>query len=492
MDWPVSDDPPSIEFEDEIRGHGVLASEEREISAPDFSIRRPKYGKTGAWDVRVHIDADYPERRAVLSGSEPLTLTGQSDGGRAVSVEEFHLKWNSQRRLEGWCYEVEVGADTLPEPPDDQRVVITFSDTPVAQPEIRFPVRTGKGEMKSMNDRKVEPFRIPTALGEAKFARKYEWEDVSVGGNRASVRIPAPTLWLELDGDATRKQPLDILRDLHDDLRWFERLLSFLNRKHTAWLLGVVASRWDGDPPVEHPPEAKHWRTGVVGDPSVEVVERPFVVPGRMDPVDLGNLLDSLRGLDYSEFVFHGIGHLIGAVSERFVEGQMMNAFTALEAVVSGWCRAQDREFIADADSHNEIRARVKNELEEAVEAHPAIPNQREDDVYDALRRKMAGSHTRRRSFADRARDTVNGSGAEWSDLWPEDTDLRRAISQAYGRRSKLVHEGRRSDEPPISVDIMRIHALTERIVFNLIDGDAAWVGPGAYSHCGRLRQYDV
>lgn len=368
------DERPQIDFEQEIRGHGVLLSGPEEIPAPDFLLKRSKYGTRGVWDVRVHVNADDLGRPILLLDVEPLELRGRSDEGWPVHVDEVHVDQYSQRRMEGWCYEVEVGPDSLPDRPDHQFVSITFSQTSVAQPEVLFPLRTHKGELKSTEGQETEPFRIPTTLDEGKFALKFEWEDANVGGNRASVRVPQPTLWLKIDDDQARTKPLDLVQQLEDDLKWFERLLSFFSRKHVSWLRAYVLSRWEEDAPVDRPQETRRWRTGVVGDPSTETVVRPFVVPGRMDGEDLGELLESLRALDYAEFVFHAIGHLIGAVSDRFVEGQMMNVFTALESVVSGWCRAHNREFIVDADPHNDIRPRVKRELEDAVEAHPAIP----------------------------------------------------------------------------------------------------------------------
>lgn len=492
-----SGNQPELHFRHEVRGHGVIRLDDKEISAPAFTIRRPKYGAREGWDVRIHIDATYEERRAVLGDAESPSLIGESDIGRAVRIDELLIDHASTRRVQATCYELELGPEAYPDPPDAEGLSISFSDTSVAQREVPLPVATPDGEIKAKDGKEKEPFRISTTLGDAKFSLKYEWEKALVADNETRVPVPQPKLRLVVDGEETTERPFDLLRDLEHDLKWFERLLAFFSRKHVSWSRAYIEPHWEYDLPVDSPPESERWRAGAVGDPSTQVVERPFINPSRMESHDLDYLLQSLRDLGYAESVYHAIGYLIGTVSYRFIEGQMMSAFTAFEALVSGWCRYHNVEFIIESDPHKEIAGRVKNELKDAIRDHPDIieASEAEDSkegVYDALRRKMAESHTRRRSFADRAQDTVEGSGVGWKDLWPEDTALRTAISRAYSRRSKLIHEGKRPDDPPSWVDIFRIHALSERIIYNLIGGEERWLSPGAYSHCARLREFSA
>lgn len=485
------EDLPEIEFEHQIRGRGVLRGDDRELRVPAFTIQRPKYGTTTGWEVLTHPDADHQEIRRVVEGLEtPIRLEGESERGRDVRVPKLHVDFYTHHRLEGKCFEIEVGPDSLPKDPDQQFVLASFSFTPLAEPEVWMPVRTGKGEIKKMSASKSrDPFIVETQFGQAKFSRRFDWEDASVAGEKVPVRIPRPKLYVEIERDDRTAQPLQLPREFEDELLSFSRLLSFLSRRDVAWVHTCVGSRWEEDAPAP-PQESELWRAGGGLDRSAPLAS--LLLPGRMeDPRNLGKLFNSFRVLDYNDAIYYAIGFLIGGITERYVEGQMMNVFTALEATVSGFCHAHNLEFIVEADFHNDLGNYIKNKIAEFVEGDDRIPPDCRDSVQDALERKMAESHTRRRSFADRAVDLVERSGAQWKDLWPEGTELRSAISKAYARRSTLIHGGKRTTDIPFQANIYRIHALTERAIYNLINGDSHWVNPRAYEHCTRLNSYD-
>lgn len=484
------EDLPELNFEHHIRGHGFLKYGGIELWVPAFEISRPKYGAGSGWEIMAHPDAKFKEINSLVRRNEkPIRLEGESDRGQPVRVPEFRVRTFTHYRVEGVGFEIEVGPDSLPSVPNGQNAYVTFSFNPVAEPEVLFPFRSAKGELKKDRPSKSrDPLTVPTQFGEAEFARKYQWEDAMVAEEKVPVRVPRPLLQVEVEkGDRTSK-PFDIIRVFEDELQSFSRLLSFLSRKDVAWVHAKVFSSWD-ESEAEYPKESELWKAGGAWE-RTSSLDR-LVVPGRMAREDLGDLFASFESLEFRDAVFHAIGFLIGAVSERYVEVQLMNAFTALEAIVSGFCRSENLEFIVAPRFHNDLRKHIKKQIHDFVKEDNRVPSGYAEPIRDALTRKMAGSHTRRRSFADRVVDLVEGSGTPWRGLWPEGTNLRAAISDAYARRSKLVHGGKRSDAVPAIVDVFRIHALTERAIFRLIGGDPNWVAPTAYQHCGRLPSFD-
>lgn len=485
------EDLPEIEFEHRIRGHGTLVGTDRELRVPAFTVRRPKYGTSESWDFLAHPDATHTEIRSATGDlQETLRLDAETDRGEAIRIPEIHVQWFTHRRVEGFCFEIEIGPESLPGVPDRQFLLVSFSSTAIARPEIPLPTLTPKGEIKELSSRhRNEPFRISTPLGEGSFSLQYKWEDALVAEEKVPVRVPRPRLFLEVEEEQRETTPLSLARSLEDSLPTFCRLLSFLSRQDVTWMHTLVGSRREeGEDPFP-PKESQLWKaTG----PDRSTTLEPLVVPGRMSAKDLGTLLGTFRGLEYRDSIFHAIGFLIGSISERHAEARLINAWTALEATVSGYCHSQGLEFIVESDQHNSLRQRVKTVIAEWVDKNELIRGDQEEDVRNSLQGKMAGPHTRRRAFPDRVRDAVLDSGAHWRDLWPEETRLRRAIRDGYSRRSTLIHRARRSDDLPTPVDTYRIHALTERIIFHLLGGDRNWINPRAYEHARGVENYPV
>ena len=97
-----------------------------------------------------------------------------------------------------------------------------------------------------------------------------------------------------------------------------------------------------------------------------------------------------------------------------------------------------------------------------------------------------------RRSLVPRVCDLVGRWNVEWRDLFPPHAALEEELREAYHRRSLLVHEGESGDWLALMRDSRRVHALTERMVYKILDVPDAWTEPRSYEYASWHWAMDV
>jgi hypothetical protein len=97
-------------------------------------------------------------------------------------------------------------------------------------------------------------------------------------------------------------------------------------------------------------------------------------------------------------------------------------------------------------------------------------------------------SELRRASISPRVAALVQTLGVAWQDLWPPGTDLEQGVRSEYQIRNRLIHAGTIDDGRRAHAAELRIHALTERLIYAFLGGEERWKDPDAYKHLWPLR----
>ena len=199
------------------------------------------------------------------------------------------------------------------------------------------------------------------------------------------------------------------------------------------------------------------------------------LVFARSLPVDgLDRMYGRMRALPYRNQLRSIIGFLLGTYeSGTWLEERVTNAFTALEAMTAAI--TDDAPLVPDG----EFRL-LREELKEVIRrfgARHGLSAATRSSMYAKL------GELQRRPITKRMAEVFESHEIEWRDIWPNAQSLTAALAEAYDRRSVLVHTGAVIDFDAAVDDYRRVHALTERLIYQLIGGEAKWRDPRAYRH---------
>jgi hypothetical protein len=441
-----------------------------------FTIHRTKFDHSAAFRFTAHFSE--LASRSFLDPHETLQFNGIADSGKPVAVRELfsghdisHLQ-SGVHELRASAFEVDFGTQALPSPPSDQRISAYLSHTPFALPEVERISKRYTGETYPSFDRSRPPFVWSSRLGLAHLSLWTDEEKLSVSEVKARALIPRPTVYLELPEAHRTQRPLELLDTWADELRWLTRLLGFLGRNHVHVASLVASSVWrDGEQ--EAFDRLERWLSGRA---SQREHPGPLVVPYRLPQDGIDAMLKQLLSLAYKDAVFLAIGFLVDTFRAGVIEDSMASAFTALETVISGVSEAEGSAHIVGDQVFNDLSDHLRNAIKQFSMGGRLSAEQRA-----AIYRKLP--ELRRSAIVPRIVDLVSRNQVEWQDLWPSCMDFEKELGNAYGRRSLLVHTGKVADYSLAWNDYLRIHALTERLVYKLIGGREEWVSPLAYRH---------
>ena len=254
------------------------------------------------------------------------------------------------------------------------------------------------------------------------------------------------------------------------------RVLSLLNRHLVRWTRVVIEST--GDSPGPRFTRSVWDRTAAIDDADRSL--EPLVNSHRL-PVDgLDRLVRTFRSLPEKKAVAASITYLTAVLDAPHLETSLTCAFTALEALVQGLAHADH----SDLTIRNSRFDRLATELRAHIHAFGPV-NAVADTIIEEMCEKV--TEIQRRPIKPVIAEVVARLGAEWGDIWPTKTDLSEALGPAYKRRNRFIHRGEFPPARHAFVDYLRLHALTERMLFRLLGGDVAWQTGREYRHLDRL-----
>lgn len=439
------DEPlPSIEFPEVIRGHGHLTRGQQDVEVDAFSLERKKYDHTSPFVFTAQL-RDNALRRLLIR--EPLQFSGIANTGQPVAIGELygvsawtHLQTGAEE-LRAETEQVDLGKSTLEFEPKEQSLHAFLTDTPFALSEVEYIQKRYDGTTYPTFETPRPPFEWTTSVGTAHLSLGFEREDVKVAGQKSSVRIPRPVVYLTVSDSARTIHPAELTGAWLEELEPLLRLLSFLGRNRVSVArTEVVTVGQQKDPYVVE--VYTRWLRGQASSRPSRAYPRPILSPQRMPPSSISSMLARLVSSPYKAAVLLAIGFLVSTYRRGiWIEDSVASAFTALETMVHAISSEEGTDFV------------------------------------------LTPKGPRRAPIIGRAAEIFLKNGVEWADLWRGSTDLEQELSDAYDRRSKLMHAGKVDDYPVIWSDFRRVHALTERLVYKLIGGEDAWVDSQAYVH---------
>jgi hypothetical protein len=471
------DTSPVVEVEQIIQGVGNLIRGEDSIPVASFSLKRMKYDRATEWKFTAHVGGEHWEKWALFTaaGISPLRFEGRVDDENEITIS--HLDWNLRirGRLEAEVREWSMGRKIVPFNPTSQSVHLQLSGTPLALAEIEYPILDWSGEIRGGGTKRL-PILFDSVLGEVSFSRRYVYEHALVGGAKSTLQIPVTSFVLKLTSQSCFSD-LDVLMEkLDSEIEDALRVISFLSRRHVRWFWTKVISVSDSQEGRNF--DEAEWNRSIGRTEGREV--RPLINPLRPPPDGLGKMIARFRDLPFKTAASSAIVYLIASQHSEHVESHLVNAFTALESLVSGWGEAHGTNHTLSSAHFKQLCKTLKVDVSAFATQSGLGPNTVRE-MLDKL------PELRRRPIVDQVIDLLHELDVPWQDLWPEGADLRMGIKEAFGRRNRFVHAGQLSSVAQAHVDATRIHAIAERILFLLIGGELGWQDFRAYEHIQEL-----
>jgi hypothetical protein len=405
--------------------------------------------------------------------------------------------------LTGWVYEVQLDyGDQLPVRPTKQVITARLSPTPLALPEKPHLALSYTGEIVDLSEgrRALDPaaLRAPadtvqswaTDLGTLRLVRHFEYTGAWAGETDALLRIPWPTVVLEVHPNRLELEPAAQAKAFIGDMEPVLRLVSFLSRRRVHWLWLTVDSeiQIDGQrAPHEFVWERAGFRLeGEAGGRSREAFVNPYLFARGGG---LSQMLTNLRASPYRDVLLSAMSHAIASLGGQYVEAALVNNLTALECLVNGVGRIDQTDRLLDAPMFERLRESLHGSLDEFARLNPSIT----ETISTIKEDKLGGLNNR--PLREKLVALAKRFPIEWSDLWTDAPDLGVAIRGVFRRRNKLIHAGAATSPRRIFIDSCRVHALVERLIYAMLGGDEEWLDSQAWTMTGslpRLEQHAI
>jgi hypothetical protein len=461
---------PALAFDEEITGTGKLVRGTIAIIVHSFRVWRSKYDNLDLWHFEaVAADDRQSWSNLLRAGYGTISFEGITRHEVALRIPYLDFLEQSGQRFEANATEVIVGATELEGGiVERQQLDLRLWPTPLALPEVDNVFRWWTGEIRADDAiPRVEatPWLVPLGVGNARFSRRYAWEEARVGGERSTVRVPYASLSLATGESRRSLSPLEVsdiaLREAEDVMS----VLSLLSRRHVRVSRITVTTRYG--PPVPNFGELSRIRASPASA-RPDRRERALVNPHRMPPTALATLVERYRGLPFKDALASAIIYLVVARDSEFVEARLTNAYTAFEAIVSAVGEHLGTAQALGGSAFAALAKRVRAEVKRF-----ATERSLTDEVLASLIAKVP--ELQRAPIAGHAAQLLTRNNVEWRDLWASGTDLHTALAAAYGRRSRFIHAGQIGSIGQAAIDASRITILAERFALALLGGDAAW-----------------
>ncbi len=396
-----------------------------------------------------------------------LKFSGKDENQQSVEAVLFPTRV-ALEIFSGKVNDLVFGIPQLSSEPKFQKVVISFTPTPIAIPEILFPIHKSTGEISAFaeSDRRP-PFEMQTPIGIGNFSLQFKNKTTFIGEIKTNAQVPIPILEIDVSEEHRSSKPKEIEQRLLEWLSNFESILSFLGRRQTRkYQIKIISEFSVGDGKWE---TYKHFSRGV----SSPATER-FVDARRMDPAVLNTVCLELERSPYKDAIKFAIDSLNAYWNSNFVESTTTFVFTAFETIIAS---IGDHTKTSKIIS-NKLFEKLETELKKIIETF-SLQNTLTVLQKGKLLKKI--TELKRSPIKDLAFEIFSAHQINTSDLWPVGTTFEEGLRVAYESRNIFLHTGKFDDS--LISDSNRLHALTERLIFKLLNCDSKWIDRSSYEY---------
>ncbi len=178
------------------------------------------------------------------------------------------------------------------------------------------------------------------------------------------------------------------------------------------------------------------------------------------------SLLCEYKKSGYKEMIQRAILFLAASQERNTIEGEIQAAYSALEIATDACAKKLGIDAILGRDRLkqllNSLRIVIETELEENDDKLGKAKHELKEKV----------SELKRRPLACKLLDVLRMSDIVLIDLWESQVvdNLEEKIHSIISRRNKIIHTGEAVNLDQIYCDLLRIQAITERLLFYLMN----------------------
>ncbi len=310
------------------------------------------------------------------------------------------------------------------------------------------------------NDRKIDDsISWETNCGTYSLADFYDYEKMEIPNGNGTLQLQRTKLYIDkaFKGSIETEQ---LINQIEDDIRDVLRILSFISRKTIVW--HEISMSFYSD-------DEKHW-----GHEIAKRRKENFRIKPKKDQLFhqkvLKNGLFSKLVSEYQKSAdkerIKRIIIFLGASNERnTIEAKIQAAYSALDAVTEACSTKLGINRILERSKLDTIIKQVEELISEIFRKN----NWTEDNILNELKIKL--SELRRRPLANKLLDVISLSKIEVVDIWyfRQEINLEDKIRDIIGRRNRITHSGEETDPNQLWLDLLRIQAITERLLLYLL-----------------------
>lgn len=464
-----------ITFQESIHFDGILKNTSIEIPIENVKIDVSKYHYLE--EMRFNAYFQLSDRSALRTINKEnggkFNISGKKNSEIPICAKAY---WTNQEGnlISGVVTELQIECETLKNMPGRQYIYANLSSTNLSLPEVKHLVFHWTGEIKPMewdDEERQDPFVFNTKLGEAKFSLHYDFESTDTGEPNLDVRIPKTVIGVEITEDLCKKDVKTIIEEFKKEIKSIEFILSFFSRRQVRWYeINLVSDKFEN--------KEKLYQSRLIrqGFSTPEPLYR-FVNPYRFtNKTNMGDVVELFKESPYKEPIEHTINYLNGVWDDRTIESIITTSFTAFETIINGVSDIDNNIDIIDDDHFKAIRKKI----ESTIKAY-CLDNKFDGDVRSELYRKLP--EIQRSAIIPRSLAILERYGISYHDIIKNEDTLEKWLRDVYSQRSLLIHTGRVPNLFKLGREAYRIHALTERLVYELVGGKKEWLDPMAYGY---------
>lgn len=477
--------PSDANFSEEYRGQGgIIKRGSAELRLVQFCITRHKYHSASSWQIEATPlpsgDAERDRDHAAFvigPHAEPLEFHGTDHYGHTIIAPRLRPLGGSLDTVRCDLSGFYVNTESLASRPTSQSFEIWMSHNLRAAPRNSFLSYSWAEPKHDFGSHEQQPFTVQVGGLSYELVAANRIEQTIVHDIEAQVHIPQCVLFHRCSDESITQEPRLLLDRLADELRDFCSVMTLLCRSPVSWTAITVSSIH------EVPQQPDFWtvdstrfaRPAEFGRTDVEDL---MVLPARMSRTALSEMAGVLRALPIAPAIRAAIGYLIEARRGRFLQYAVLNAWTALETLVNGMSAADGTDRILDEEIFDRLCKDVRDTIKRFSNEHGLEAPRRGGEHEKAKRAQIYEKlgELNRPPLVPRVVDALKNYQLDvehlWQREWPAKRHpLRKRLSDAYSRRSDLIHRGAIADARTLRGDYLRIHALTELLIYRILGG---------------------
>jgi hypothetical protein len=461
----------------EHHGEGDVKIGGKVFGSGPFRLQRQKFEADTPLSFEAFISVTNPR---IFLSSFDMSFEGTVSLGGRINIPRLRnvsIHNGKPVRVRAQVQEIKLGFEPLPADPDIIELSAELTSTEVIPP--RFAVETYADDGRIIGEFPSESQRIPTSLGTVVIEQSYHFESGAAGSSQNDTRIHHNTASLVLSRNCLSHDVEGVVDTFRAEVEDLCAVLGFLGRRRVEWYALTAIASWTDTEDERAHRSAEWYRT------AAEQQERqspsPIINPGVLPPDAFARMVSALHASPISSAIRLAIEYLNSSVSQAPLEARLVSAFTALEAIVSASTEAAGTAHTTSPAQFKKLGSRVRRVVRDFFQEkglNPALAAEACDKVAEIYRRPIV----------PRTIEVLKQGQFDDQDLWPAGISIEEGLAASYRIRNHLVHAGKIEDREMAERARSRVHALTERLVYRLLEGEAEWVSPHAYLVSSRLQ----